>query len=236
MGWSMFDVPFFFKVNRPYRFLRGIWALRTSVPRKLALDAAAFTGAGWLGLRTLEAVRRRGDGGRSVSIEAVPAFGDWADRLWERCNARYAMIGLRDSVTLNRLYPASDPRPLRLKVSAGGAVLGWAVAVDTRMRDHKQFGNLRVGTIADCLALPEHAAAVVASAAAFLEGRGVDLVVSNQSHQGWRAALRSAGFLQGPSNYIFAASKKLSAMLEPFAVNAREMHINRGDGDGPIHL
>jgi len=44
--------------------------------------------------------------------------------------------------------------------------------------------------------------------------------------------LRRSGFLEGPSNFIFAAAKKLAALSSAFD----EFHINRGDGDGPIHL
>ena len=50
------------------------------------------------------------------------------------------------------------------------------------------------------------------------------------------AALERAGFLRGPSNFIFAASKNLAKLLEPFDSAKDEIHINRGDGDGPIHL
>jgi hypothetical protein len=60
----------------------------------------------------------------------------------------------------------------------------------------------------------------------------VDLIVSNQLHGAWVSALRGAGFRAGPSNFIFAMSKALTALIPEGA----EVHINRGDGDGPIHL
>src|SRR5215471_13114011 len=47
LGWRMCEVPFFFKVLRPSPFLRNIRPLRTTALRRLALDAAALTGAGW---------------------------------------------------------------------------------------------------------------------------------------------------------------------------------------------
>ncbi len=125
---------------------------------------------------------------------------------------------------------------LRYKVARGSAVLGWLVLLDTSMRQNKYFGNLRVGSIVDCLALPEHAFEVTHAATRLLEQRGVDLIVSNQSHAAWSTALRRAGFLAGPSNFIFAASKELAEVLRPFDVTMPETHINRGDGDGPIHL
>jgi hypothetical protein len=58
LGWSMCAVPFHFKVAHPARFLRHIRALRTSPLRRAALDAAAFTGTGWLGMKALGLARR----------------------------------------------------------------------------------------------------------------------------------------------------------------------------------
>ena len=81
-------------------------------------------------------------------------FPAWADKVWGRSQLEYALLAERDAATLDQLYPSSDPRFLRVH-----AVGGWAVLLDTRMQDHKQFGDMRVGTIVDCLAPPESAAA-----------------------------------------------------------------------------
>jgi hypothetical protein len=142
------------------------------------------------------------------------------------------MIAERASGTLNQMYPASSTRFVRIKVGEQG----WAVLLDTQMENHRHFGDLRVGTIADCLARPELASATVLAAARALEERGVDLIVSNQAHRDWVAALRRAGFLPGPSNFVFAASKQLAQTLAPFETVCREIHLNRGDGDGPVNL
>jgi hypothetical protein len=69
-----------------------------------------------------------------------------------------------------------------------------------------------------------------------LERRRVDLIVTNQAHSAWQAALRDEGFLSGPTNFLFAASPQLAQLLAPFETAQNEFHINRGDGDGPIHL
>jgi hypothetical protein len=104
------------------------------------------------------------------------------------------------------------------------------------MSGHKQFGSMRVGTIVDGLALPEHAPRVIAAAARCLEARGADVIVSNQAHAAWCSALKRAAFMRGPSNYVFAVSRQLAQRLHPFEVNQHKIHLNRGDGAGPIHL
>ena len=104
------------------------------------------------------------------------------------------------------------------------------------MRDNKYFGNMRLGSIVDCLALPENALAVMQAATQFLEQRGVDLIISNQSHHAWGGALKSSGFLETRSNFIFGASKPLAELLSPFQNNQNQVFLNRGDGDGPVNL
>src|SRR5437899_2341265 len=188
MGWSLRPVGFYFKVLSPARFLRNIRLLRKTAVRRTIADVAAWSGAGWLGLQALQ-LARGGAGDAPATTEAFRNFGTWADELWDRCHSRYAAIGVRSSGPLNKLY-ADDERFLRWRVVRQGTVIGWAVALDTAMQDDKHFGNLRLGSIVDVLALPEDAPAVMAAAARELEQRGVDLIVSNQCHKAWADALR----------------------------------------------
>jgi hypothetical protein len=233
MRWEMAIVPFYFKVNHPSRFLREISPLRSSPARRAAAGLAAVTGAGWLGIKALHWMRSRAT--PQTSVEVINSFGSWADDLWQQCSSQYALIGNRDRATLNILY-AGGKNFVCLKVACANRVAGWAVVLDTQMRKNKYFANLRVGSIADCLATPKDAPAVVVAATRALQERGVDLVIANHSHFAWRQAFRSAGFLEGPSNFIFAASPAFAEKLHPFDRNQPQVYLNRGDGDGPVNL
>ncbi|MBV8211654.1 MAG: hypothetical protein JOZ08_00335 [Verrucomicrobia bacterium] len=235
LGWSLCRVPLYFKVNRPGRFLAEIRVLRQTKARQLIANLAAGTGIGGLALKILQSGREAG-GPLDEQAEVVRGFSGWADDLWDACKGSYAMIGVRDRETLNILYPPSSERFLCYKVVRASAVIGWAVLLDTQMRDNKHFGNLRVGSIVDCLASPEQAFAVVRAATQVLEARGVDLIVSNQSHAAWCAALRSAGFQPGPSNFRFAASRELAKLLDPLPTTMAQIHVTRADGAGPLNL
>ena len=235
IGWSVCRMPFYFKVNCPERFLKEIRVLRKTRARQLIANLAARTGIGGLALKVLQSARAMG-GPRNERAEVISGFSGWADDLWNACKGLYAMIAVRDSETLNILYPANSNRFLCYKVTRGSAVLGWAVLLDTQMRDSEHFGNLRVGSIVDCLALPEQASGVVRAATRVLEVRGVDLIVSNQSHAAWCAALQSAGFLPGPSNFRFAASRELAKILDPFPTTMGYIHLNWADSDRPVRL
>ena len=222
LGWSLRAVPFLFKVNQATGFLRNIEALRKTPVRRVVLDLAADSGLGGLGLWFLQR-RLRGTSAGEVRDSFVP----WAEVVWAGSFAEYGAIASRDSVALDGFY-RRDSAVIRLKVGT----VGWAVVLDTQMRGDKYFGDMRLGSIVDCLAAPADAAVVMGAAVRFLEQRGVDLIVSNQLHPAWVAALRGCGFREGPSNFIFAASKGLAEFLRPGV----EVHVNRGDGDGPIHL
>jgi hypothetical protein len=235
-GWKLHEVPFLFRAVHPGRVVRNITTIRTTPLRRAILDVAAFTGGAWMGICALQAFRRRARRRDAVRYEQTPEFGSWADSVWNTCADSFAMIGVRDTRALNALYPGTMPRITRLKVSSGKSVIGWAVVLNTKMKAHKQFGDLHVGTLVDCLAPLQEAPLIVEAAERFLEGRGVDLIISNQCHESWRSALLGLGFLEGPSNFVVAASRGLSKLLDPFDQNVSRIHLTRGDGDGPIHL
>ncbi len=235
LKWGFREVPFRFRVCRASRFLREIKPLRTSRPREAVADIAAWTGVGAVGVSAWQRLRGA-PGSRGLEVLEEREFGDWADEVWTRGRDGYALAQLRTRQVLELLYPASDSRFLRLRARRHGAEVGWAVMFDTTMRDDQYFGNLRVGTIIDGFAHPDDVPALLAAAAEHLQDRGVDLIISNQAHEAWVGGLERAGFLTGPSNFLFAAAPGLAKILEPFEQSLDRAHLNRGDGDGPIHL
>ena len=234
LGWSLQEVPLYFRIVHPSRFSRGIRHLRGTALRRLALDAAAVTGIAWAGALLLQRKARQHD--PATTSDIVQRFGDWADAIWEAAQSQHLLVGSRDAATLNALYPAADRRFIRVRVCRNGGALGWALLLNTQMSDDKYFGSLRVGTIVDCLARSPHTRAVVAEAVAVLRERGVDLIVSNQSAECWGDALRAEGFVKWRSGFLFGASRNLAARLALGNTGLLQVHLNRGDGDGPIHL
>lgn len=236
MRWQIERVPFFFRVLHPNAFLRNAVPLRRSTAGRLACSLLASTGLGWLAVKGLQLGGRRRRLPRSIDVEEVAEFSPWVDEVWDRCKDHYALAAVRDCRVLRTLYPAGDPRFIRLKITRDGSAAGWAVVMATAMADHNYFKDMKVGTVVDCLAAPDDATSVAASAMNVLESQGVDLIVSNQSHAAWCNALRQCGCLNGPSNYLFAASPHLAKIIGPLESNLSSFHFNRGDGDGPINL
>lgn len=235
MKWRHFEVPFQFRILRPFRFLRGMETLRKNAGRRMAMDAAAFSGLGWAGIRMAQAWKRRGAARASLraTVHVEPSFGDWADQVWNGCAPEYPLIAVRDRAALNVLFPADNPLFTRLRISVeGGRTAGWAVVSTREMHGHPQYGRLRVGQIVDALGMPGDAATIVAAAAEFLKTQSADIAICNHGHASWVLGLEKAGFLAGPSNFIFAAPPALAAILSPFEEYRAQLFLTRADGDG----
>jgi hypothetical protein len=235
-GWRVQRVPFYFRILRPQSFLRNIEYLRSSRASKLALGAARITGIGYLTLRpwasTTSLIRDARIHRRQTTVRDIDHFENWADQIWEATSPTYDFVIRRDSAALQLLYPPQEQRFIRILIEKDNMAVGWAVLLATTMRGHKQFGNMRVGSVVDCFALNGFEADVIDHATRALEGRAVDLIVSNQANSGWAQGLTRAGYLEGPSNFLFASSKALTRHI----TSLQSCHLNRGDGDGPINL
>ncbi len=236
-GWRLTPVPFFFRIVHPFAFLRNSVYLRRKGVLRTLCDVLAFSGLGWAAIKLVHAIAAPAPApAPTTSGEIVNEFTEWTDEIWETCKGHYGMCAVRDMETLRILYPCEDARFVRLRVRRGAETIGWAVLLNNKWWNHRHFGRMRLGSIADCFAAPADAAEVVRCAVQFLQQRGVDLIVSNQSHAAWRHALRTSGFLRGPSNFNFASSPSLSGLLQSAGLGLGHMHWTRGDGDGPINL
>jgi len=236
LGWAHCLVPFFFRIVNPSCFLRNMQALRSSPSRKFLMDLAAYSGAGWAASKVVQGYRAI-RAPRSLAAECceVASFEDsesaeGLQALWEQARQTCSFTAVRDAEALRTLYPFAQMHLTRIVIRRNGATIGWAV-VGERRKDAK-YGKLRVGSVVDCLALPGEFHSVVRAATVTLERHGFDLILSNQSHGAWGAAFDAAGYLLGPSNFIFAASKKLAELLAPFEESRPRMHLTRADGDG----
>jgi hypothetical protein len=237
LGWSMRAVPFYFKLLRPGVFLKTSPYLQRNSLLGRTANLVAVTGLGSLGagaFRMMSSLYAPRMG--NVSMEEVAAFGGWADEIWECSYRSFHLIAPRDSRTLNLRYPAEERQFLMLRFSRQDRVIGWALVLDTKMDGNKYFGDARVGTIVDCLADPRDADRVIYGASRYLCDRGVDLVVSNQTHRAWCSGFCRAGFWRGPSNFVFAVSPEVAKRVKPFDANFGEFFVGRGDGAGPERL
>ena len=228
LGWKLQFVPFYFRIVHPHRFLRQMQVLRQPAWKRWLMDLGAYSGAGWLAVTAAQSVKRLGARFDKFESAVVDEFPEWTDGLWLEAKDEYELTSVRDRPTITRLHPSGDQNLTKLCVSRHGKPLGWAV-VGERRKDPK-YGSLRVGSVVDCWARSENAAPVMLAATQALQRQGMDLIVSNQSHKRWCQALEGCGFLPAESNFVFATSKKHSALLQQWEVS--DSHLTRANGDG----
>src|SRR5216684_3748237 len=185
LGWTHCLVPFFFRVVNPSRFLRNMQALRSSPTRKILMDLAAYSGAGWAGLKLVHGYRAL-RAPRSLDAQCYEVAGfeasdaESVQSLWEQSRKTCSFTAVRDAAALSVLYPPAETHLTRFVMKRKGTSIGWAV-VGERRKDAK-YGNMRVGALVDCCALSGELYSVVRCATKALERQGFDLILSNQSH------------------------------------------------------
>ena len=128
---------------------------------------AALTGVGYAGVRLYQRMKSKPQLAPHATVDFFDTFGPWADALWTQCAPQYPFIAVRDSATLGILYPGG--KFLRMKIASGGQTVGWGGGARHADAVEQAFGDMRIGSIVDCLALPEHALHVIAAARRVLE-------------------------------------------------------------------
>lgn len=239
MNWKRFPIPLFLKVLHPFKFLRNIEHLRQNRFIKLLFDLFAFSGLGWVFLKTIfmvwSKIRKKREVGSSTSVRKINKFPEETDRLWEKGKYRYSMVAVRDSTSLNALYPPKEEF-IKLKISQGNKFIGWVVLLDSRLSSNRHYGDMRVASIIDCFSHVKNTSKVVKGAESFLRELGVDIIISRQTHNDWQNSFKAEGFIPVPtSNTFLAISNKLNSLLQPHDNYKDRIHITAVDGDGPKH-
>ena len=238
LNWNLQKIPFFFRVHNPYIFLKNIRFFKNTKFKFFFINFLANTGLGWLCIKllffltTLFHIRLKKKS--NVVMKELEVFDQSLDTLWDIAKQHSEFIAVRNAKYLKILY--SDKRFIKMKFFDQDQIIGWSVSLCTQLNDHKQFGNMKLGSIVDCLSLRGYESNIIKETSNMLKNKGADLIVSNQSHTFWMQAFKKNSFVGGPSNFIFASSVTLSKKLKNNKKFKDYMHLTRGDGDGPINL
>jgi hypothetical protein len=236
-GWSVEEVPFWFRMCRPAAVLRELRMLRQPKWRHHGARLAAVTGLGPLAIHAAQSVRGAGSRpDRSWELTPVAEWDTWADSIWAGVRPTVSLSVCRDRKSLASLYPRGDPRLQRYLITRREEPAAWVVASITRAANHRHFGNLTVASLLDAGARPGAYSAAFHLAVRALAAEDVDLIVGNFTHASCTSGLRRAGFWPGPSNYLLAVSPALAAACGRPPVGTGRAHFTRGDGDGRSNL
>jgi hypothetical protein len=236
MRWRVLETPFWFRVIHGSRFLRNIGPLRKNLPRRAASDLLAFTGLGAGAIALAQRFRTKAASGAKLHVEPLVSFDDWAADVWNSSREDYLFSAVRTPEYLRFNYPLTGAPYTSLKLIEGGNPVGWVNLLDCQPQNASYFGDMKVAALIDGVAPRRFIPGLVRAAVRAAKKNGADLLFSNQTHQDWTAALRNAGFWQGPSNYLLALSEQLVRLLDPIEEALPRSHFNRGDGHGRANL
>lgn len=238
LNWRLQTVPFFFKICKPYNFLKNIRYLKKTKVISLLIFVTRNIGMGWLFIKLffifislfhIQLVKKS-----KLTTKEIEVFDKSFDLIWEEAKKNYSFVAVRNSLYLNKLY--SNKRFIKLIFLEKSKIIGWSISLCTNLKNHKQFGNMNLGSVVDCFSLKGYEANIIKSTSNIIKRKGVDLIISNQSHAFWKNAFRKNAFIKGPSNFIFASSEQLSEKIATDEKLVDLIHLTRGDGDGPINL
>lgn len=227
--WHSSTVPFFFRIFRPFRVLRGLSFLRRKLWLRTAMDLAAWTGAGSVANALLLATSSPKSADRTTKVISEPMFTPWADAIWERSRGEYQALAVRDARSLDHRYAQSKLSIDRLRVEREGSDIGWVCAQLSETEGLRAyFGDLKVGVLVDMLARPSDAGTVLRAGLGHLRKLGADIAVTNVSHGAWMAAARRLRFLEGPSTLAFYRSPEADLLMAD-GTDLTRCHFTRGD-------
>lgn len=235
------------------RILTGMkWAHRGIVPQYLRVLRAAdvsrnlqlrrFEGrgpaarmvAGWglaIGQAALLVMSRfRRPGGSAGEVREEQGFDDAYDQLWRSVRGRFGACVARDREYLQRRYGTKPGRYRILGCRRDNRLLGYCVLKSKHFSGDSRMGDMKLGTIVDCLFDPDSPAAppsLLAGAVQAFRRDGMHAVLCTASHAAVVRALRANGFLSIPGNLHFA----LHARQPVRDVPLEAWHLMRGDSD-----
>ena len=238
LNWNLQTVPFFFKIYNPHSFLKNISYLKNTKFRSFLAKFLTNSGIGWLIIKIffqlISLLHFRIKKYPNLVVREIDDFREDFDSVWKKTKQNNSFIAVRNSEYLKTLY--SNKRFIKLKFFDSDKIIGWSISLCTQLDNHKQFGNMKLGSIVDCLSLKGYETSIIKKTSQILKQKGADLIVSNQSHIFWKNAFKNNSFISGPSNFVFASSIALSEKLKSNVKSKNYMHLTRGDGDGPINL
>ena len=232
MGWHLLEVPFYFKLLRAAHAVRELGPLRSSAARRVAAGVAAVTGVAAVAAAALQ---RPSSPARRVAgrydVLPVEQWTSSADGVWSAFASSISVGVERTTHVLPFFYPREAAGPRAWALCRDRRVVGWFGLLITHMKNNAYFGNLTVATLTDVVGDRDAILAATVLAPAQARSAGADIIITNQQHHAVRDSCIAAGWRPGPSNFLFATSKALSA-----DVDWDRAYVTRRDGDGLVNL
>jgi hypothetical protein len=167
-----------------------------------------------------------------VEVREEQGFDDGYNKLWQAVRTRFGACLARDQKYLQGRFGGHPHRYRVLGCRQDNSLLGYCIVKTKQFSNDPRMGNMKVGTIVDCLfdpAAPAVFQALLDRALKLCAREGVHAVLCTASHAAVRRLLRGNGFLAIPGNLNFAYHNRTDAPLQDIPLES--WHLMRGDSD-----
>jgi hypothetical protein len=191
---------------------------------------AAAVATGFVGLAALGAVRRQRAAGVTVGEEG--GFDASYTALAERVKDKLGVWVFRDERYLAARYGARMGAYRLLTARGHGGLLGYVLVKIRQFEDDPRMGDVRMGTLVDCVFDPDHPAvldALLDAAVVLCRRERADVVFCAASLRALRARLRRHAFVEMPGTLNAAFHDRTQALADWPPLDA--WHLMRGDSD-----
>jgi hypothetical protein len=181
----------------------------------------------WLGLTVVTRPRAL-----PMAVREEQGFDDSYNKLWQAVSGRFGACLVRDQKYLQQRFGGSPDRYRVLGCRQENRLLGYCIVKTKQFSNDPRMGNMKVGTIVDCLFDPTAPAvfqALLDSVLKICDRESVHAVLCTASHAAVRRLLRANGFFAIPGNLNFAYHNRTSVPDQDIPLES--WHLMRGDSD-----
>src|SRR6185436_14520358 len=226
------NAPAFMQIfaQRGEEFLTGRAARLWAVLRRRPALTGALVGAGFATLAAAGALRRRRAGNLSVTEER--GFDASYGELAERVKARLGVWVFRDEHYLAARYGRRMGAYRLLACRRNGQLLGYGLVKVKQFADDPRMGNIRMGTLVDCVFDPADPAvldALLRATVALCRREAIDVVFCTASLRALGQRLRRHGFVAMAGTLNAGVHDRTGALADLPPLDA--WHLMRGDSD-----
>lgn len=216
--------------RRGDRFLTGRRAQVWSLLSRASGPIAAFVGVGFAGYAAAGALKRRRSAGLSVAEEHAfdPSYTDLA----ERVKGKLGVWVFRDERYLAARYGRRMGAYRLLACRQQGRLFGHVIVKIRQFADDERMGDIRMGTIVDCVFDPDEPAVLdtlLRSAVAWCRREKVEVVFCAASLDVLGRRLRRHGFVGMPGTLNAAFHDRTGHLADNPPLES--WHLMRGDSD-----
>jgi hypothetical protein len=201
--------------------------LRSRFVRLIGSAGLALGQRLWWGMNCLARLKPT-----QADLQWEEAFDDSYTHLWQSVAGQLGATLVRDRAALESRYGGKIEGYRLLTCRRNGKLHGYCIVKLKQFVNDQRMGNMKLGTIVDCLYDPREPSVLhglVAHVAQWARQEGVDALLCTASLKSLGQGLLRNGFFTIPGNLNFAYQNRSPLELEEISLD--NWHLMRGDSD-----